>query len=484
MAIGRQARGAIEAALKKSSIAFAAAALVACGGGGGGGGADPAAGGSAQAPASAGTPVAATPPASSGGSTTGTSNGGTASSGGGTGTASAAGPAAGTAAFQRTDFQVNTATAGSQAGGVVAHLANGGYVVAWDSRSDAANPGLSEVRMQRFDAHGQPVGAEQLVSGRGNYAQVAAFADGRFLVTWRLSPFAYEVDAQGALFGADGVQVGGTLALGNGFNSYQPRPMALPDGTFVVAIDTDGGKYGPSYGLLQRFAADGTALGAPARFESQLSTQTGAYSPNSAGQARTALVADGRIAAAWVAAGTGISELRLSLFDGQVQALAAPVVLDARSTPIALASIVALADGGYAVSWTAGASGEAQAAFLEIFNADGSSRGRRQLAASNGGNYGQIATRLGALADGSVAAGWAATSWDGTQYRRVLATQRFGGDGAPIGTAQQVDTQLWPASDGFASDSLDLTATGGSGFLLLYGRWTEQASWDVRATAR
>lgn len=471
MGMGTQARRTFTAALQRSSVALAAAALAACGGGGGG--SDPGAAPAGASAAAAGTPLAAGLPAPSGGTTSSTG-----SSAAGGSTASTATTAV---AFQRADFQVNTTVAGSQSGAVAARLANGGYVAVWESR--ATEFGLSEVRMQRFDAQGQPLGAEQLVAGQGNYAQVAAFADSRFLVTWRLSPAAYEVDGRGALFDAQGVQLGATLQLGTAFNSYQPRPLALPDGTFLLAIDTDDGKYSASLGLVRRFAADGTPLGQATRLESQLSVQTGAYSPNSAGQARMALLADGRIATVWVAAGTGVSELRLSLFDGQAQALGAPTVLDTRSVPVALPSIAALPDGGYAIAWATGAYGQPKAALLEVFGADGSSRGRRQLAASATGASGQLTPRVAVLADGSLMAAWSSTWSDGAQMHRVLSTQRFDGSGTALGAVQQVDTQLW-TPENLPADSLDLTATTGSGALLLYGRWTAQDSWEVRATAR
>ncbi|HEY1230869.1 MAG TPA: hypothetical protein VGF26_26485, partial [Ramlibacter sp.] len=419
MATGPQSRTLI-AALQRTSVALAAAALVACGGGSGGSDAavaTPTQNAGSLTTASAGTPVAAGTPVPGAGSTTGSST-----------TAAAA--------SQRVDLQVNTTATGSQSGAVVAHLANGGYDAVWDSV--VTEFGVSEVRMQRFDAQGQPLGAEHLVTAQGNYAQVAAFADGRFLVTWRLSPYAYEVDARGAMFDAQGVQVGGTLALGSAFNSYQPRPLALPDGSFVLAIDTDDGKYSASHGLVQRFAADGTPLGQATRLESQLSVQTGAASPNSAGQARTALLADGRIATVWVASGNGLSELRLSLFDGQAQSLGAATTLDTRNAPVALPAIAALADGGYAIAWATGAYGQPQAAFLEVFNADGKSRGRRQLASSAAGESGQITPTVVALANGSLAAAWSSAWPDGTQMHRSLWTQRFDRTGAPAEAAQQV----------------------------------------------
>jgi hypothetical protein len=268
-------------------------------------------------------------------------------------------------------------------------------------------------------------------------------------------------------------------------NGFTPRPMALPDGSFVAAIDVEsGGKFGPSYAQIARFAADGTPLGQATRLESQLSVQTSAFSPNSAGQARTALLADGRIAAVWVASGTDVSELRLSLFDAVAQPLGADVVLDTRSVPIQSTAIAVLADGRYAVAWVAGAGDQPQTAFLEFFDAGGASLGRQELGTSQGGGTFQaIAPRLAALADGNLAVAWSRTTWDGAQSHRELFARRFDRAGVPLGAVQPVDAAAWAADD-LPADSLGLSGTTGSGFVLLFGRWTSQDSWDVRATVR
>jgi hypothetical protein len=498
MASPNRAHSGLAAALKSTSVAMAIAALAACGGGGGGDstatsgtGGQPSASGAPSAtgaPPATGTPTDTGTPATSP-SGTGTGSGGTTPStpgtpGTGSGSPATGGPSS-PAVFQRTDFQVNTQTAGSQSGANVARLANGGYAVVWDSTSVAFGP--TEVHLQRLDAQGRAVGGEQVVSAHGNFSQVTAFADGRFLVTWRVSPFALEVDAQGQMFDAQGAPLGTTIALGSAVNGYTPRPMALPDGSFVAAIDSEGGgKFGPSFGVVAHFAADGTPLGQPTRLESQLSVQTGAYSPNSAGQAHTALLRDGRIATVWVASGTAISELRLSLFDGQVQPLGSYVVLDTRAVPIQSPSIAVLADGRYAVTWVAGASGQPQTAYLELFDANGASLGRQELAGSQGAvgaTPGALTPRLAALADGSLVAAWSLTSWDPTQGHRQLSLRRFDAAGVPLGAAEQVDASTWTPDD-LPSDSLGLAGTTGAGFMLLSGRWTAAQSWDVRATVR
>ena len=472
MASPKQARSGFSAALKSTSVALAIAALAACGGGGGGGASTPDAGvpvSSPGAPVATGTPVG-----------TGTSTGASAS---GTGpAASATGAALAPVVFQRADFQVNTNTAGSQAGANVARLATGGYVVVWDS---SPSYGAVEVHMQRLDAQGQPAGAEQVVSAQGNGSQVTAFADGKFLVTWRFSPYAYQVDAHGQMFDAQGGRVGGEMLLGSALNSYLPRPMALPDGSFIAAIDTEAGKYGPSYGLLQRYGADGTPVGQATRLESQLSVQMTSYSPNSAGQAHTALLADGRIAAAWVARGTGIAELRLTLLDGQAVPLSTSTLLSGAEALYESPAITALSGGGAMVSWVTGAYDQAKTAYIAMLDASGT-MGTPQVLATTGANV-DLTVQLATLADGNVVATWSTASFDPAALRtRSQVAQRFSGStGAALGAALPIDTATSDGTDNlFPVDSQAVTAMTGSGFLALYGRWTAQDSWEVRATVR
>jgi hypothetical protein len=276
------------------------------------------------------------------------------------------------------------------------------------------------------------------------------------------------------------------MLLGSGYNSYSPRPMALPDGSFIAAIETEGGKFGPSYALVQRFTAAGQPVGQPTLLESQLSPQTGPYSPNAAGQARTALLADGRIAAVWIARGTGIAELRLTRFDGQAMPLATSTLVGGVTALYDAPAIAALAGGGAMVSWVVGAYDQPKTAYVAMLDGDGTLGTPRVLATSVANE--DLTTRLATLADGNVVATWSLAGSDAAfQRTRTQFAQRFSGStGAALEAALPIDTAV---SDGVADnlfpiDSQAVTATTGSGFLALYGRWTLQESWEVRAAAR
>ncbi|MGZ5181867.1 MAG: hypothetical protein ACXWC2_15400 [Ramlibacter sp.] len=503
MASDKQAHHGLAAALRSTSIALAVAALAACGGGGGG---DTAAAStslpadSTTNPAGIGTPVSAGAPsaggsgssARSGTASTGTTDGsGTTSTGtaaGGGTPASAGGTTAPATPLQRSDFVVNTTTAGDQEAASMAPLAGGGHAIVWTSATTSPQ---SEVRLQRVDAQGHPVGAETLVATLGNTPRVAAFPGGGFIVTWSASPSIYEANAYAQRFGADGAPVGGQIVLAQAFFNYSVRPLALPDGSLLIAADTIDGKYGAGYATVRRHAADGTPLGTATRLTSELTQQTTAYSPNAAFSATPALLADGRIAVAWVATGTAVGELRLSVFD-QAGAPLGGFRTVASDPTIRAPAIAALPGGGHALAWQTSTSvatpdpvGAGRRLWLETFDAAGNSLGRRMVLDDPLGV--DLGPRLAALADGSLVLAWTSVHDTATgDVVRQVATQRFTAAGAAAGTVEQISSvTASPNPVTYASgNTVDVAPEGAANVLVLYGRWSAANGWDVGGAIR
>lgn len=91
--------------------------------------------------------------------------------------------------YSGNEFQINTTTQTFQGASSVAALAQGGFVVVFASTSfDENGDAVGSVLGQCFKADGRKDGAEFIVSGpMTGYApmpEVAAFADGRFVVSW------------------------------------------------------------------------------------------------------------------------------------------------------------------------------------------------------------------------------------------------------------------------------------------------------------
>ena len=86
-------------------------------------------------------------------------------------------------------INVNATTAGTQVNSDVAGTSDGGFIVVWQDDSGlGGDNSLSGIKMQRFDANGQPVGGEVLVNSVITGAQVspkiAVLDNGGFVVTW------------------------------------------------------------------------------------------------------------------------------------------------------------------------------------------------------------------------------------------------------------------------------------------------------------
>lgn len=82
------------------------------------------------------------------------------------------------------EFQINTLTGGTQDQSSVTALSDGGFIVVWCDN----NPAVAEVKMQRFDAEGNPVGpellpAEDTIGFAGSDPDVIQLLDGSLLVS-------------------------------------------------------------------------------------------------------------------------------------------------------------------------------------------------------------------------------------------------------------------------------------------------------------
>ncbi|HYD30825.1 MAG TPA: hypothetical protein VEB64_08190, partial [Azospirillaceae bacterium] len=162
------------------------------------------------------------------------------------------------------EFRVNTTTIGDQNDADIAVLADGGYVVTWQSAGqDGSGDG---VYAQLFNAQGQALGGETRINATtgGDQADpsITALKGGGYVVTWRSTGqdgsgdgvFGQAYDAQGHGVGAE-FQVNTTTAG----DQEAPQVAATEDGGFVVSwTGTDADQTGI---LAQRFDAQGHAVG-------------------------------------------------------------------------------------------------------------------------------------------------------------------------------------------------------------------------------
>jgi hypothetical protein len=158
-----------------------------------------------------------------------------------------------------TEFRVNSYTTGTQLGADIAAAADGRFVVAWSGDGDDASAG--GVFAQRFGAEGTPRGAEFRVNtyttGSQFLPRVAADAAGNFVVAWS-SP-GQDGSSDGVFaqrFTAAGTPRGAEFRVNSATTDRQVVSAVASDGegNFVIAWSSGGGQDGSDYGVFgQRF---------------------------------------------------------------------------------------------------------------------------------------------------------------------------------------------------------------------------------------
>ena len=189
-------------------------------------------------------------------------------------------------------FLINTHTSNSQQDPSIASLEDGGLVVTWesygqdvDSDGNTESTSYSGVYGQRYDANGAVDGDEFRINTHTEVYQqtpsTTGLADGGFVVTWESS----NQDGSGyGIFGQrydkEGNAVGDEFQSNTYTSSEQTTPdvTALLDGGFVVTWQSSG-QDGSGYGIYgQRYDANGTSFGD--EFQVNTYTSSEQYDPS------------------------------------------------------------------------------------------------------------------------------------------------------------------------------------------------------------
>ena len=242
------------------------------------------------------------------------------------------------------EFRINTETAGSQAGGSVTALNDGGFVVTWTSAGQDGDG--NGVYGQRFNASASPVGGEFRVNTQtaGSQAEssVTALNDGGFVVTWTSA--GQDGDGNGVYgqrYNASGAKVGGEFQVNTDTigNQQWSSVAALPDGGFMVTWSSQG-QDGSGWGVYgQRFDASGVAVGGEFRLNATTAGDQIARA-NALGEP-TAVLTDGTLVSTW--GGNGTEEVFMRLFD-------VPSTVPQEDQPFYLNLTVALTDSSETIT--------------------------------------------------------------------------------------------------------------------------------------
>ena len=311
------------------------------------------------------------------------------------------------------EWQANERTAFDQAQPAVALDGRGDVLVAWTDNDQLGDNG-KRIVARRFDASGQPLGAERVVSVTTPYAvaevAVAAAPDGRAVVVWTtnsvdgsgLGVSGRRLDAAGVPRGPEFIVTQRTL-----FNQVEPAVAMAADGSFVVAWRSpdasDDGVW------LRRFAPDGTPRGGDVPVNT---TTAGEQS-----QPSVAVAPDGAVVVAWQSgdgSGHGVHARR---FD----AAGFPVDDEQRVNVVGRyhqdePAVAMAADGRFVVAWTSdGQDGALGGVYARRFGPDGAPlSGDIHVSVATAGD--QKSPAVAMAATGAFAVAWQSMNQDGSSW--------------------------------------------------------------------
>ncbi len=318
------------------------------------------------------------------------------------------------------DFVVNSTTANGQYNPSITALADGRFLVTWESYdasgSDASD---SSIRARLYNADGSVAGGDFVVNSTtadGQYNSAAtALTDGRFLVTWESYDHSGG-DISGAcirarLYNADGSAAGNDFVVNSTTvgGQYVPSVTALPDGRFVVTWDSnDGGGDTSGNSIRARLY---TAAGLPAGndFVVNATTANNQYTPS------VTALRDGRFVVTWEsndASGGDTSGycIRTRLYNADGSAAGNDFVVNSTTVDTQdSSSVTALSDGRFVVTWesddASGSDTSGACIRARLYNADGSAAGNDFVVNSTTADD-QFAPAVTALADGRFVVAW------------------------------------------------------------------------------
>ncbi len=329
--------------------------------------------------------------------------------------------------------RVNTTTSGAQVLPDVAMLADGGWLVTWQS----SPPGYTsyDIFQQRYSAAGVKIGGEVQINAGASWetrAVVTALGDGGWLVAWSTARNgeASDGDVFQQRFDANGAKIGTELQVNARTSEYQSAPSVagLADGGWIVTFEAWHQESGStSYGIFQqRYDVNGAKSGAETLVNTRVFDDQRSQS--------VAALEDGGWVVTWASfgqdgsgGGWGIYQQRYD-HDGVRVGGETGVTTTLTNQQIS-PEATALDDGGWLVIWASDQNGTGQDIYLQRFDEDGLKVGSEVLVNSTAAND-QWGTSLTELEGG----GWIITWYGrGPGDTNGIFQQIFDADGNKVG---------------------------------------------------
>jgi len=336
------------------------------------------------------------------------------------------------------EFRANTRTAGSQQLPAVATLKAGGFVVVWASKDqDGSDWGIYG---QRYKADGTRAGGEFRVNTTTTDAQswpaIAATGDGGFVVAWLGSDTGTGAPGIWAQrWSATGRRLGGELRVDvtAGDRPTAPAVAASPKGGFLVTWVSNTGS-GTTFDVRgRRYGATGRPIGR----ETELNTKP---MPTLTSGASVAALDDGSWAVTWTrAARPGAAPIvvarRLTAAGARLGAeIAVTSATFAQSDPVA----VGLIGEGFLVAWVSqGQDGSGKGIFAQRYGATGTKLGPAFLV-NKTVRSDQSEPALASRPGGGFLAAWTSAGQDGSG--KGVYGRLYGYGATPIDTEFRLNT--------------------------------------------
>jgi len=266
------------------------------------------------------------------------------------------------------EMRINTVTTDRQLNPAIAALSDGGYLVTWESdKQDGSSNGICA---QRYDVAGNSMGGETLITTTPNsqhFPAIAALSDGGYVVTWQSpSPGGSDYDICSRRYDLGGNGIGGETRVNTDTAGIQEAPAiaALTDGGYVVAWYSSDQGY--SKGIYaQRYDAGGVSIGTETRIDTADTVTSGSRNVKVTG------LADGGYVVAWSSAWP--NDVFSRRYDASGVAVGDETQINAYTSHIQESpALVGLPDGGYVVTWQSyGQFSDGEGVFANRYDAGG-----------------------------------------------------------------------------------------------------------------
>ncbi|MEA3008688.1 MAG: hypothetical protein QOJ91_380 [Sphingomonadales bacterium] len=260
------------------------------------------------------------------------------------------------------ELLINSAVTGDQRAPSVTTLANGGYVVTWETSDTTQDGSGFAIKGQLFDSSGAAVGAEfransQTVADQTK-ASVTGLQGGGFVVTWQTADSTQDGHTsaiKGQIFNASGAAVGGEFLVNTGAVGAESSPSvtSLSGGGFVATWTLGSGTSADIYA--QVFTSTGAKSGGQFLVNST--------TPFNQDSASVSEISGGRFVVTWSSASSltsGDGEIRARIFSANGTPIGNDFVVSTTRVqaeygfPIysSQPSVDDLPNGGFVITWT------------------------------------------------------------------------------------------------------------------------------------